>query len=429
MKILRWSDDDFADALQGIERRSAFSPEIETGVAGILADIRREGDVAISRYAEKFDGVRLAPEQFRLSVEEWDQAIENVEDSLKQAIDAAHRNLLFFARKCCPEAWDFSPRPGVTLGEKFIPYERIAAYVPGGAAPLVSTVLHTVTMAAAAGVKEIVVTTPPGKNGEINSALLYAAKTAGATEVYRLGGVYAVGALAYGTQQIRPVQKIVGPGNAYVTEAKRQVYGRVSLDLVAGPSEILVIADASADPRYVAADMLSQAEHGTGREGATLVTTSETVLQEVAERLREGAAAYTENPGLHQVLAAGVFLILARDLEQAAEIANRYAPEHLEVLTETPRDVAANLTAAGAIFLGPWTPEPVGDFVAGPSHVLPTGGAARLFSGLTVSQFFRRTSVVEYERSALVAEREMIAAFAQAEQLPAHGFSAEVRFR
>jgi len=398
-------------------------------VAEILADVQTRGDVALSHYAAKFDGVDLSPEAFAVSADEIQQASSALRSCDRKAIRTACRQVKDFAAQRVPKPWSYSPRKGVILGERFSPLSRVGAYVPGGTAPLVSTVIHTVTLAAVAGVEEIVLVTPPAKDGSVHPAILYAANYAGATEVYRLGGVYAIGALAYGTESVRKVEKIVGPGNAYVTSAKRQVYGYVSLDLVAGPSEIMIIADGSADPVHIAADMLSQAEHGSGCEQAVLATTSEELIGRVGAELERQAVDLSRSETVRRVLDKGVFLVLVESLDAAADLASRYAPEHLEIMASRPGTLAKKVTAAGAIFLGPWTPEPVGDFVAGPSHVLPTGGAARFFSGLTVEQFFRRMSVVNYQRAALMRELDAVAAFAEMEGLDAHGRSASVRDR
>jgi histidinol dehydrogenase len=283
-------------------------------------------------------------------------------------------------------------------------------------------------MAKAAGVAEIAIASPPGQDLTINPAIIYAAVAAGATEIYRLGGVYAIAALAYGTATVRPVEKIVGPGNSYVTAAKQQVYGTVALDLVAGPSEVMIIADDSAPARFIAADMLAQAEHGSGHEKAVLLCDSEALIADVTDELSRQSQLLSRRDIIETVLEDGVYMILVQDESQAVEIANAYAPEHLEIMTADPVATADGITAAGAIFLGPWTPEPVGDFVAGPSHVLPTGGTARYFSGLTIDQFYRRTSVVQYNREALAAEAEAVAEFARVEELDAHGRSVSIRF-
>lgn len=428
MKILRYHDAGFDQALDALVTRSAFPIEADRAAADILEEVQAEGDAAVIRYAARFDHVDLTAAQFAVSAEEIAVAATAIDDTVKAAIDLAHRNITAFAEQRRPADWSFSPRPGVTVGERFVPLSRIAAYIPGGAAPLVSTVLHTITMAQVAGVREIVVTTPPRADGSVNPAILYASKIAGATEIYRLGGVYAIGALAYGTRTILAVEKIVGPGNAYVTAAKRRVYGDVALDLVAGPSEVLVIADRSARPASVAADLLAQAEHGSGREEAVMVTTAPEMIDAVRSEVERQAADISGHNGLRQVLENGVYLILAETIDQAMAIANRYAPEHLEIQSDDAGAIATGITAAGAVFIGHWTPESCGDFVAGPSHVLPTGGTARFFSGLTVEQFYRRLSNVEYDRAALAAERSAIEAFSSMEGLTAHGRCAGIRF-
>ncbi|MDP7398552.1 MAG: histidinol dehydrogenase [Lentisphaeria bacterium] len=428
MKTINYQQDCFAAELEQLLRRTPVPAEIHDAVATILRDVEQRGDAAICEYAAKFDKVDLSPDQFRLTAGEIEKACGLVAASTRDAIDLAYRNVTDFAGQRRLEDWSFAPRPGVSLGERFRPLSRVAAYVPGGAAPLVSTVIHTIAMAGVAGVAEIAVTSPATADGTINPAIVYAAITAGATEIYRLGGVYAIAALAYGTETVRPVEKIVGPGNAYVTAAKKQVYGTVALDLVAGPSEVMIIADQSASPAFIAADMLAQAEHGSGLEKAVLLTDFEPLLEKVVEEVRSQAEQLGRREAVQAVLDNGIYLVCLESIEQAVDVANRYAPEHLEIMTEAPRDTAAGIVAAGAVFLGPWTPEPVGDFVAGPSHVLPTGGTARFFSGLTVDQFYRRTSIVEYDRDALAAEADAVAEFARVEELDAHGRSVAIRF-
>ncbi len=427
MKIVDYRDSFAREQLAGIFERTSFPEEIDEAVVAILKDIRKEGDDAIIRYARKFDQVDLTPEQFRVSDAELDAASDAVDADTKAAVELAHKNISAFSKQRIPKEWSFSPRNGVTLGEKFVPLTRIAAYIPGGTAPLVSTTLHTITMAKVVGVPEIVVITPCNAEGKVNPAILYAAKVAGATEVYRLGGVYGVGAVAYGTDTVKKVEKIVGPGNAYVTAAKRQVYGHVALDMVAGPSEILVIADESARADFIAADMMSQIEHGSGFEQAVLVTTSDRLLDEVPDELAKQLGEREKQETIQRCLEDGVFLIRVEDMTQGAAVASEYAPEHLEIMTEDPESVAAQVTCAGAIFLGQWTPEPVGDFTAGPSHVLPTGGAARYFSGLTVDQFVRRISQVKYDQNALTKEAQGLATFGRIEELDAHGRSVSIR--
>ena len=427
MKVLYRSEPDFDLRLGEMLRREAFNREIDAAAQAIIDDVKARGDDALVDCARKFDHVELTPDTFRVTDAEIDAAIATLPPATTAAVDLAVANIQDFYRQRLPQDWSYSPRPGVTLGEQFHPLDIVGCYVPGGTAPLVSTVCHTVAIAATVGVREIIVCTPPHADGSVHPALLYACRKAGATAVYRLGGVYAVAAMAYGTATIPRVEKICGPGNAYVAAAKRAIYGAAALDLVAGPSEILILADETANPAYVAADVLSQAEHGSGREQAVLVTTSRTLLDAVAAEIPRQAARLTRQACVTKVLENGVFLVEAKDLDDAARIASSYAPEHLELQVADPQAIAPKITAAGAIFLGPYTPEPVGDYVAGPSHVLPTGGTAKFFNGLTADAFIRRTSLVHYEREALLAEQPALAVLTACEGLDAHGNSAAIR--
>lgn len=427
MQFLYRDDKDFQARLGQMLSREPFSPEIEAAAATIIDEVRRRGDEALCDFAEKFDHARLAPSQFRLGDEEVDKACKSVSPEDREAIDMAVAHIQEFYSHTLPKDWRYSPRPGVVLGEQFHPLDIVGCYIPGGTAPLVSTVCHTVAIARTAGVKDIVVCTPPGGAKGIHPALLYACRAAGATAIYRLGGVYAIAAMAIGTTTIPKVEKICGPGNAYVAAAKRRLYGEVALDLVAGPSEVLVIADDTANPVYLAADILSQAEHGSGREQAVLVSTDRRILDEAAREIVRQAASLKRQECVQKVLENGLFLVEAADLEDAAQIASLYAPEHLELQVADPKALAPKITAAGAIFMGEYTPEPVGDYIAGPSHVLPTGGTARFFNGLTGDAFFRRTSLLSYDREALLREQPALARLTAAEGLDAHGRSAAIR--
>lgn len=427
MQFLYRDDKDFQARLGQMLSREPFSPEIESAAATIIDEVRRRGDEALCDFAEKFDHARLAPSQFRLGDEEVDKACKSVSPEDREAIDMAVAHIQEFYSHTLPKDWRYSPRPGVVLGEQFHPLDIVGCYIPGGTAPLVSTVCHTVAIARTAGVKDIVVCTPPGGAKGIHPALLYACRAAGATAIYRLGGVYAIAAMAIGTATIPKVEKICGPGNAYVAAAKRRLYGEVALDLVAGPSEVLVIADDTANPVYLAADILSQAEHGSGREQAVLVSTDRRILDEAAREIVRQAALLKRQECVQKVLENGLFLVEAADLEDAARIASLYAPEHLELQVADPKALAPKITAAGAIFMGEYTPEPVGDYIAGPSHVLPTGGTARFFNGLTGDAFFRRTSLLSYDREALLREQPALARLTAAEGLDAHGRSAAIR--
>jgi histidinol dehydrogenase len=424
MKKLFWGTPAFDKDLACLYGRAAFPPEAEKAAAEIIADVRRDGDAALVRYAKKFDRVDLAPEEFRVTEKELAEAGMQLPAGDRRAIRTALSQIRAFARLTRPKNWRSSPRPGVIVGEKFTPMERVGVYIPGGTAPLVSTVIHTAGIAKAAGVREVVAVTPPGR---LHPATLYAMTCAGVTEVYRLGGVYGVAALAVGTKTIPKVEKIAGPGNAYVTAAKKLLYGEVAIDLVAGPSEILVVADETANPAFVAADLLSQAEHGSGLEQAVLVTTSKKLIDAVEKEILRQKALLSRQETIANVLERGMFLIWVPDLSKACELAGKYAPEHLELQVASPEKWYGKIDAAGAIFMGQWTPEPVGDFCAGPSHVLPTASSARSFNGLETSSFFRRTSIVKYTQSALMREAEIVERFGSMEGLDAHAMAATIR--
>ena len=427
MITISYKEKNYKEKLLPLFQRSAYSPEIEKQASVVIDEVRRKGDSALAKFAKKFDGVELSPKRFRVSKAEIAVATLKVTPARRKTIKAAVKNVTAFAKHQIPKTWSFNPRPGVTVGERFNPLDRVGVYIPGGTAPLVSTVIHTAAIAKATGVAEIAAVTPPGPKGVVLPELLFAMSVSGVTEVYRLGGIYAIAALAYGTQTISGVEKIVGPGNAYVAAAKKLVYGDVAIDMVAGPSEIMVIADSSANPAHVAADMLSQAEHGSGREQAVVVSTSARLLKSVEKELKLQSTRLSRLEPILKVLKNGVFLIQTRNLQKAAEIANAYAPEHLELICKDAAALSKKITAAGAVFIGPWTPEPVGDFVAGPSHVLPTGGTAKHFSGLTAADFIRRMSVVKYSKAALARETGNISKFAEMEGLDAHENSVAIR--
>ena len=322
--------------------------------------------------------------------------------------------------------WTGRNAQGVQVGERFDPFQRVGIYVPGGTAPLVSSAIMTCTLAQVAGVPEIVVTTPAGPDGKVNEALLYALHVAGATEIYKVGGAQAVAALAYGTESIRPVLKIYGPGNAYVVEAKRQAFGRVAVDLLPGPSEIFIIADASANPAWVASELLAQAEHGHNSM-VVFATDSAELLEAVRAQVEAQAAKLSREAFLREVLDTSTYLMLVQTIDAAVELCNGFAPEHASVVAANDDAIAAKLRTAGAIFLGGYSPVSGGDFVAGPSHELPTGGAGKSFPGLTVDQFQRRTSLVRFDAASLRASLPVIQTFAAVEGLDAHGRSAAIR--
>lgn len=320
-----------------------------------------------------------------------------------------------------------TPQGGV-LGERFIPFDRVGAYIPGGAAPLASTALMTLTLAKVAGVRELVACSPAAKDGSLNPYIIYALQLAGATEIYKIGGVHAIGAMAYGTETIGKVRKIVGPGGPYVTAAKRQVYGDVALDMVAGPSEIAVLCDTSANPAHMAADLLSQAEHGTGSEKSLLVTTSVKQAEQIRQEVLKQAKLLRRTGPIREVMERGMLLVTVKSLQEGVELCNRFAPEHMELVVKNPERTVPKILTAGALFVGPYTPEAVGDFVAGPSHVLPTGGTCHYFSGLTVEDFRRRTSLVQFTRADLEETLPAVEAFGRVETLDGHALSASIRF-
>jgi histidinol dehydrogenase len=421
MRILRHTDAKFSTALAALKRHAEAHPQVRDTVAKVLHAVRTEGDSALLEFTERFGGPRLTARQLRVT------GRAKVATATKNALTTARANVLAFARKSLRENWTMKNAQGGVVGERFDPFRRVGIYVPGGTAPLVSTAVMTVTLAAAAGVPEIVVTTPTGPDGKVNEALRFALEYCGATEIYRTGGAQAVAALAYGTETIAPVQKIFGPGNAYVVEAKRQVFGQVAVDLLPGPSEILVIADASATPAWIAADLLAQAEHGKG-SAILFVTNSAKLLKAVEGQIAAQLATLSREEHLAGVLADGCALVLVKTLRDAVAIANDFAPEHVSVMTKEDEKIAAQLFTSGAIFLGGHSPVAAGDFLAGPSHTLPTGGAGRSFPGLTVDMFQRRTSIVQFSAQALRKSVPTIAKFSEIEGLDAHGRSAEIRF-
>jgi histidinol dehydrogenase len=428
MKIVRHTDKNFSVKLREVSADSSlFDAEIEQRTRAILHDVFVRGDDAVLDFTEKFDGAKLSAEQLAVTQAELMAASLKADESLRAAVAEAEKNIVAFAKKSLRKNWQTKNSHGASVGEKFDPFQRVGIYIPGGTAPLVSTALMTITLAKVAGCKEIVVTTPCGKDGSINPAILFAARAAGATEIYRVGGAQAIAALAYGTKTIRRVQKIFGPGNAYVSMAKRLLVGRVAIDLLAGPSDLLVLADDTANPKFAAADMLAQAEHGSGHERVWLVTPSAKILKAVEEEISKQLPKLPRREFIQRVLDRNTWLIQVASVADAVALANRLAPEHCEVITRDARRVSGGIVTAGAIFLGNWSPTVLGDYVAGPSHVLPTDGAGASFAGLTVDQFQRRTSVVEYNRASLKKALKTVKKFAELEGLGAHGKSAEIR--
>ena len=424
IRIVRSGDRRLAD----FTARSAFPEEAEEAARSVLADIRRRGDAAVMEAVGRFEGfkVRRAAD-LRIDCSAIDA--KGIDRGILKAVRDAHRRVLEFSKESLRADWSMKTPRGGLAGEFFSPMDRVGVYVPGGTAPLASTSIMTVTLAKAAGVKEIVACTPAGRDGRVNPVLLYALRLAGATEIYRVGGIQAIGMMAYGTRTCRKVQKIAGPGNAFVTAAKRQVYGFVAIDQVAGPSEIAVLTDGSVDVRWVAADLLSQAEHGSGLEKSLCVCTSRKTADAVRAEVLRQVETLSRRAMVERVIErGGILIVVARNVREGLEIVNRFAPEHFEIMTKDALKVMKGVRAAGAVFAGAWTPESAGDFVAGPSHVLPTGGAANMFNGLTPDDFRRRHSFVAFTRDDLAETRGTIEAFAAVEGLDGHGRAATIRF-
>ena len=412
--------------IEKFNARPAFPEEAEKAAAEVLAAIKKDGDKAVRAYVAKFEGFNGR----ELKVEVDIKALEkSIDPKLVKAVKDAHKRVMAFSKASLRKEWSMKTPKGGSAGEFYSPMDRVGVYIPGGTAPLASTSVMTVTLAKAAGVKEIVACTPAGKTGEVNPVLLYALKLAGATEIYRVGGIQAIGMMAFGTRTCRKVQKIAGPGNAFVTAAKRQVYGYVAIDQVAGPSEIAVLTDGSVDIRWIAADLLSQAEHGSGWEKSLCVCTSKKLAEAIKVEVLKQTEKLSRKALVQRVIdREGILIVVAKSVADGLEVVNRFAPEHFEIMTKDAMKVMKGVRSAGAVFAGPWTPESAGDFVAGPSHVLPTGGAANMFNGLTPDDFRRRHSFVNFTEADLRETRPTIEAFAAVEGLDGHGRAATIRF-
>lgn len=419
---------DASDRLDAILARTAtFSPEVDARVTAILDDVRQRGDAALLDATERFDGVR--PAALRVPSSTLDAALAAMDDGLRAVIEEAIGNLRRFHEHQRERSWFVDDADGTILGQRIVPMERVGLYVPGGTAFYPSSMAMNAVPAQVAGVAEIAVVSPPQRDTGLPHALVLAtARLLGLTHVYAVGGAQAVGALAFGTETIPAVDKITGPGNAYVASAKRQVFGRVAIDSIAGPSEIVVLADDTAHPTHIAADLLSQAEHDE-RASAILVTPSEPLARAVQAEVARLAETLPRRAILEKSLPDYGALVVTETLAEAVDVVNRLAPEHLEVLTVAPWDVLPKIRHAGAVFLGDASAEPVGDYFAGPNHVLPTGGTARYASALGVHDFVRRQSVIAYSDAALQKHGAKIARFAEAEGLDAHALSVNVRLR
>ena len=401
--------------------------QYEASVKEILDKVKEEKDAAVFAYTAKFDGAELTADTIEVTDAEIEEAYAQVDDTLLTVIRKAKDNIESYHAKQRQNSWFDSKPDGTILGQKITPLHRVGVYVPGGKAVYPSSVLMNVMPAKVAGVDEIIMVTPPGKNGKVNPNTLVAAKEAGVDKIYKVGGAQAIAALAYGTESIPKVDKIVGPGNIYVALAKKAVYGHVSIDSIAGPSEILVVADETANPRYVAADLLSQAEHDE-LASAILVTTSEKLAHEVSDQVDGFLKELSRAEIISKSLDNYGYILLADTMEDVIDVANEIASEHLEIQTKNPFEVMTKIRNAGAIFIGEYASEPLGDYFAGPNHILPTNGTAKFFSPLSVDDFIKKSSIISYSREALQKVHKDIESFAKAEQLTAHANSIHVRF-
>lgn len=428
MRTVRLTKESTKDILENLLKRSPNNyGKFEAAVADILANVKEKGDEALFSYTKEFDKVEVTPETIRVTEAEIEEAYKAVDASLLEVIRKALVNIRSYHEKQRQNSWFTSTENGTMLGQKVTPLNRVGVYVPGGKAVYPSSVLMNIVPAKVAGVPHIVMTTPPGKDGKVNPSTLVAAKEAGADEIYKVGGAQAIGALAYGTASIPKVDKIVGPGNIFVALSKKAVYGHVSIDSIAGPSEILVLADETANAHYVAADLLSQAEHDE-MASAILITTSTELAQNVEKEIEGYLKVLSRKEIIEKSLENFGYILIAEDMDEAIEAANEIASEHMEIVTKNAFEVMMKVRNAGAIFIGEYSSEPLGDYFAGPNHVLPTNGTAKFFSALSVDDFIKKSSIVYYSRSALQEIHKDIIQFASSEQLTAHANSIAVRF-
>ena len=428
MQRVEVKDGDISNILEKLMKRSPSQyPEYEQTVKDILADVFENGDEAVFKYTKKFDKAELTGDTIKVTEAEIKEAYALVDDSLIEVMRKAIKNIRDFHEKQLTNSWFNTTDNGTMLGQKVTPLEIVGVYVPGGKAAYPSSVLMNVVPAHVAGVPNIVMCTPCGQDGKVTPTTLVAAKEAGVGDIFKVGGAQAIGAMAYGTDSVPKVDKIVGPGNIFVALAKKSVYGHVSIDSIAGPSEVMCIADETANPHYIAADLISQAEHDE-LASATLVTTSAELADKVSEEIEEYLKTLSRADIIRKSLDNFGFQLIAKDIEQAVAITNAIAPEHLEIVTKDPFYVMTKVKNAGAIFLGEYSSEPLGDYFAGPNHVLPTNGTAKFFSPLSVDDFVKKSSVIYYSKEALEPIKDDIIAFAEAEQLTAHANAIRVRF-
>ncbi|MCI9333199.1 MAG: histidinol dehydrogenase [Lachnospiraceae bacterium] len=428
MRIIELNERNKTNLLESLLKRSPNSyGEYEETVNEMIRQVRARGDEALFEYTQKFDGCRLTAETVKVSQEEIRQAYREVSPEFLEVMKKSAANITRFHEKQLHNSWFLPEENGTILGQKITPIAVSGVYVPGGKAPYPSSVLMNVLPARVAGVPRIIMTTPPGPDGKVNPNILAAADIAGVNEIYKAGGAQAIAAMAFGTESIPKVDKITGPGNIFVALAKKACFGYVSIDSIAGPSEILVLADESATPGYVAADLLSQAEHDE-MASAILITTS----KDLADRVSEEVTALTGRLSRKEIIEKSLenygYILIARDMDEALCAVNEIASEHLEILTQNPFEIMTKVKNAGAIFLGEYSSEPLGDYFAGPNHILPTNGTARFFSPLNVDDFLKKTSIISYSREALSKVHKQIEMFAEEEGLTAHANSIRVRF-
>lgn len=428
MRIVALTEDTKQNVMNDLLKRSPNNySQYESTVNEIIENVKANKDKAVFEYTKKLDKFELTAENIKVTREEIEEAYTKMDAKLVEVIRKAAENIKVFHMKQLRNSWFDAKEDGTILGMKITPIEKAGVYVPGGKAAYPSSVLMNVIPAKVAGVKEIIMTTPPGADGKVNPGTLVAADIAGVDTIYKVGGAQAIAALAYGTESIPKVDKITGPGNIFVALAKKAVYGYVSIDSIAGPSEILVLADETANPRYVAADMLSQAEHDE-LASAILITTSKELAEKVSEEVDKFTAELSRTEIIQKSLDNYGYILLAESMEQAIETTNEIASEHLEILTKNPFDVMTKIRNAGAIFLGEYSSEPLGDYFAGPNHILPTNGTAKFFSPVNVDDFIKKSSIISYSREALEKLHKDIELFAESEGLTAHANSIKVRF-
>lgn len=428
MRTVKLTKESTKDILENLLKRSPNNyGKFEFTVAQILDKVKNEGDAALFAYTKEFDKADVTKETIRVTDAEIEEAYAQIDPALLGVIRKALVNIRKYHEKQIQNSWFTSETNGTMLGQKVTPLNRVGVYVPGGKAVYPSSVLMNIVPAKVAGVPHIVMTTPPGKDGKVCASTLVAAKEAGADEIYKVGGAQAIGALAFGTESIPKVDKIVGPGNIFVALAKKAVYGYVSIDSIAGPSEILVLADETANPHFVAADLLSQAEHDE-LACAILITTSEEFAAKVDEEVKGFVEVLSRKEIIQKSLDNFGYILIAEDMDEAIEAANEIAPEHMEIVTANPFEDMMKVKNAGAIFIGEYSSEPLGDYFAGPNHVLPTNGTAKFFSALSVDDFIKKSSIVYYSKAALRDIHKDIIQFATSEQLTAHANSIAVRF-